>query len=595
MGEENESNTKFNVSTGGSIEKKGKKKTVLVVIGILLLLAIVVGLVYYFTIYTKPEEMYKRFLKSTMNSYSDEITNMDYTTSKTSLKLDANLDTDKLDEKVIDLINQTDLEIEAQIDSENPQFLMNLKADYDKEDLIDIQLYSDIEKEETYMQFRNFLDKYIEVGNLDNEFYTYFKNILENQKKSAKQKESMQKAIKIVEKELTKVIKKEYCTVQKEDITINGKNIHATKNTIKMDMQQLSDECTTVFKNLKNNEEFINCFENKDEVSETLERLIEQMEDFDEDDKSTIEIDVYTKGLMQKVEKFAVTVYSKENNQTVSIAVTKTDEQAYNFEILQGRNSVMAGTVNLEEKNEKEGTTHLEMDIVDFGKLKLNIEYNQKLNENIDKVDVKNSIKDNQLSTEDQQTLVTNLQKSKLYELIASFSGNNDLALMEDTNYQDDKKDKQTTKTQDNEIISYDNKEKVTFKIPEGYESTYISDNYKSLEKEDTSIKVTTLYGNKDKYYEELQEKKKYYETESNYENVELSEIETMEVNGRTFYCAAISYEYSNIGYTTPYKTIYVWSEISNDYLLDIQILGSDNVTSEELKELLTIDVKNNE
>lgn len=595
MGEENESSTKFNVSTKGSIEKKGKKKNILVVIGILLLLVMVTGLVYYFTIYTKPEEMYKRLLKSTMNSYSNEITNMDYTTSKTFLKLDANLDTNQLDKKVIDLINQIDLEIETQIDSANPQFLMNLKADYNKEDLIDVQLYSDIEKEETYMKFKNFLDKYIEVGNLDNEFYSYLKKALENQKKTAKQKESMQKAVEMIGRELTKIIKEEYCAIQKEDITINGKNIHATKNSIKMNGQQLSNESTTVFKNLKNNEEFINCFENKDEVSETLERLIKQMEDFDKDDKSTIEIDIYTSGLAQKIEKFAVTVYSKEKNQTVTVAVIKTDKQTYNFEISQGRNSILTGTANLQPQNEKEGTTHLEMDIVDFGKLKLDIQYNQKLNENIDKIKVENSIKENQLSNEDQQTLATNLQKSKLYELITSFSGSSDIAFMEDTNYQDDKKDKQTTKTQDNEIITYDNKQKVTFKIPEGYESTYISDNYRSLEKKDTSIKVTTLKENKDKYYEELQEKKKYYETQSNYENVELSEIETMEVNGRTFYYVALSYEYNGIGYTTPYKTKYVWSQISNDNLLDIQILGSDNVTSEELKELLTIDVKNNE
>lgn len=607
MGEENQSNqnvdpilngqtSNFNVTSGGNTEKKGKKKIVLLIIAILLVVAIAAGLVYYFTIYTKPDRIYKRLIQSTIDSYTDELKDMEYTTSKTSFKLDADIDTDEIEEDITDLINKIDIGVEVQSNNEEKQLLMNLQADYEEEDLLDFQMYCNIEEEKAYMQLENLLNKYIEVEDVDDEFYSILSEALENQKMTTSKKVSLQKAMEIIKKELTNVIKKEYCSAQKEEITVNGKTVSTTKNILKMNTRQLKDECTTVLKNLKDNEEFINCFEEKDEVSEMLENSIEQFEDLDADDESTMEIAIYTEGFMQKVAKFTLTV--KDSDETVTMAFTKTAENTYNFEISTQEDTVCTGILTLKEKNDEEGVIQLEANIPDFGKLKLNIEYSQKFNENIDIVDVTNSVKADELTDADQQTLVTNLQKSKLYELMESFSDKSsnligNTTVNNDYDYDDDDDDT-TASVKDNVIITYDDKLKIIFTIPAGYELGYTSENYKSLEKDDISIKVSTSYGDKDEYYESLQENKEYYEEEANYKNVQLSDMQTMEVNGKTFYYATFSYEYSSAGYTTKYETKYVWSEVSGDNVVDFEIRGAENITTEELNKLLTIEVEKN-
>lgn len=616
MGEENQPNqndnpisnaqtSNFNVSSGGSTEKKGKKKTVLVIVAILLIVAIIAGLAYYFTSYTKPDQMYKRLVGSTIDNYTNEMKNMNYKTFKTSFKLDADLETEGLDKDVIDLINKINLGIDVQTNNEDKQFLMNVKANYEKEDLVELQMYSNVQEEKTYMQLKSFLDKYIEIEDMDDEFYTYFEEILEKQKMSNDQKQSLQKAMNILKKELINTIKPEYCTAQKEDITVNGKNIATTKNTIKMNVKQLKNEFTTAVTNLKDNEEFINCFEDKDEISDALENSLDAMDEIDEDEDVTMEIAIYTTGFMQKVQKVTVTASSEEEEETVAITVTKTAENTYDFEVLEDNDAVCKGTVNVEEKNKQEGTIHLEIEVEDAGKLKLNIEYSQKFNEDIDNVDVKDAVKADELTKADQEKLMTNLQKSKLYELIESFSGASSSNLMGSSTTknktttnaidEDDDEDEKNAKTKDNEIISYDGKTKITFKIPSGYKSNYVSDNYKSIEKGDTAIKVSTSYGDKDEYYKDLQEKKEYFEKEgSNYKNVTLSDVETMEVNGKTFNRSKLSYEYSSGSYTTKFETTYIWSIISDESVVDFEIRASEGITSQELEELLTINVEKN-
>lgn len=625
MGEENQPNlneneifngqeANFNVSSGANLGKKGKKKTAVVIVAIVLMIAIIIGLIAYFIISSKPAQIYKKLIGSTIDSYTNEMKNMNYKTSKASLKLDADIETDKIDKKVTDLINKINIGMNVQTDNENQQFVMDLKADYDKEDLVDVQMYSNVQEEKTYIQLKSFLDKYIEIEDMDEEFYTYFKEILEKQKMTAEQKKSLQKAMNILKKEVTNVIKEQYCTAEKEDITVNGKKVATTKNTIKMNAKQLKDELSIVFTNLKDNKEFIDCFDNKDEMSKTLEQFMEQIEEWNDNDKSSIEMAIYTTGLMHKVQKFTLSSMEEENNETVTISFTNIEKDTYDFEVLEKNNTVGKGTVKVEKKNKEEGNIHLTIEVEDFGKLNLNIEYSQKFNEDIDKIDTKNSVKTQELTSDDQQTLMTNLQKSKLYELIENFTGGNALNLMNPTTtmmesddnddndeddydweYDDDNEDKDDKeKTEENEIITYDGKEKITFKMPSGYKSNYVSDNYKSIEKGDIAIKVSTAYGNKDEYYEDLQEKKEYFEKEANYKNVTLSEIKTMQANGRTFYHAEFSYEYAGGGYTTTYKTTYMWSELSDENVIDFEIQNIEDVTSEELAEILTLKVEKN-
>lgn len=595
MEEENQSNESMNFKATYGEKKKGKGKIIGLIIVILLVLAMILGLIYYFVVASKPDRVYKKLIESTIDFYTNFRTSADYKTSKTTLKLGANFDleTNELDKNVIDLVNKTKIGVDLQANNEEKEFIVNLEADYDKENLLDVQMYSNIEEEKTYMKLENWLDKYIEVEDVDNEFYTTFKDLLTNPKMTTSEKASLRKAMKIMKKELTSMIKKEYCSAKKEDIMVNGKTVHATKNTIKMNQKQFKKEVETVLTNLRENQEFINCFEDGDELEAILDSLINQVDDMAEEEEATIEINIYTKGFMQKIQKVTV-IFEDEYEEATTIAITKTEAKTYEIDFLDDKDkSVATLELKIEEKNKNEGNISYELAVPDFGKVKLTLEYSQKFNEEIDEVNVRNSVKMEELTKEDQQTIMNNLQKSKLYELIMSYANANTSNLL-DTDTKNNKNDNRIVSTIGNEIISYDEKTKITFKVPEGYELEHMSDNFKTLRKDDISIDILTNYGDKDEYYKIIEEEKQYYEGEENYKNIDLSEIRTQEVNGITFYAAKLSYEYASMGYTTEYEKMYVWTEVSDEMVLNFEIDGLENFTQEDLKQLLAVNIEKN-
>ena len=89
-----------------------------------------------------------------------------------------------------------------------------------------------------------------------------------------------------------------------------------------------------------------------------------------------------------------------------------------------------------------------------------------------------------------------------------------------------------------------------------------------------------------------MQQKKKYYEEDSYYNNVSLSDMNTIEVKGRTFYRATLSYQYADEEAETKSETTYVWLEISEQSVVDFEIQNSNKISPQELEEILTIEIQ---
>ena len=114
------------------------------------------------------------------------------------------------------------------------------------------------------------------------------------------------------------------------------------------------------------------------------------------------------------------------------------------------------------------------------------------------------------------------------------------------------------------------------------------------LRKDDITISVLTDYRDSDEYYRTIEKEKQFYEGEEDYKNIDLSEIRTQEVNGVTFYAARLSCEYDSMGYTTKFEKMYIWTGISDEMVLTFEIDGSENLTQEELKEVLAVNIEKN-
>lgn len=602
----------FNVSSEPAPKKKGKGGIIFAIIVILLLLVVTAGLAYYFMYYTKPEQIYKRLISSTMDQYTSKSKGNDYKTAKSSVKLGVNVEptSNDIDKNVLQLINNTDIEINTQMDVENKRIIADLNSKYNNEDLFNMQMYSNVQDEKTYIYLKDLLNKYIEVDvdenkTSDGEDYYAKLNDMLNVKNS---QQSTEKAVKIAKKELLKVVKPEYCSSSKEDVRINDKTVKTTKNTLKMTGKQLTDETRTVLNNLKHNEAFVMCFEDNDSVRKNIEEALKNINEGNIDENTTIEVNIYTQGLMNKVVKVSVILITE--NQTVTFEITNVEDNKYDFEIKTGdEQKAFNGTIYFEEYNDNEGKVVLEFNLEKYGKVAFNVDYSTIYNEPLDNISVRNSVKANELTVADQRTMYTNLQKSKLYEVISKIIGvnlansNNSLLNMNTTNNNStntqsilDPNNNNVTNTeeQQNQILTYDDKTKITFGVPEGYKINTTSENFKRLDKDNISIRLTSTIGQEESFYETIKEKADRYKTEEKYENAGVTDVETIEVGNIKFYTAILSYTYVNGDYKHEYKTRYIWTKANDKYILEMETTNADNIAEDELKQILTIKIEDN-
>ena len=587
------------------IKTKNKKGLVAIIIAIILVLAIVAGAAYYFMVYTKPENILKRVVGESLQSYEGSIEESDYKTINT--KIGANVkvtpnEENKDTKDIIDLINALYVSLNIQVDNEQKQILTKIESKYEDENLLNMDAYVDVEKKETYMYLKDLYDKYIEAE-MEDESYETLDELFENTY-TQEQKGNLKKALKIIRKEMENTIKTEYCSSEKQDITIDGKTSKATKNTISMTYKQFKDELITLFTNLKDNKEFINCYEKTDEVTKNLEDAIKTLQDEEDiDENATIKVSVYTTGILQNIVKVDFEVQSED--ETTLIEINKKDNENYEFKIT-SENETVSGNINIQKQDDKNRKVKIEIDVPEFGKVELNLDINYEIDGELEKVDTTNSIAADEITQSDYSTIMKNLEKTKLYELINKYSGNllkNTTLDLDDSDDEIDEEnedfdldDEEAEETEDseeneNQIITYNDEQKIEFNIPNGYKSSYKSNNYKSFSKDDISVKVTSGYEKIDEYLKTIEDAKKHYEDEEDYKNVKLSDEKSIEVDGREFKYMTLEYEYKGISQNYKYRNIYICSKISDKNIVIVEIRDSGEMEKSEIKEFLKMKV----
>lgn len=578
-------------------KKKGKKGLVIFIV--LLLALIIAAACYYFFVYTKPEQMFKNFIGRTYNSYQKAANeNKDYKTLSATidgkLEVKPDEDYDGVDEKVIDLINNIDLSINTEMDREDKILNAKIKSNYDDEKLLNINLYADSSNKISCIYAKDLLDKYIKAD-VDDATYELLDKAFENS-----YKETNFEGFKIFINEIKGIIKPEYCNKESQKIVIDGKEVAVQKNTIEMTCEQIKTEMEKVIKNLKENEKFINSFENPDEIEDNLEKLIKKFENTETSNSdmadTKINIAVYTTGLLQKVVRVDFALVEKEK---VGIAVTKSTDEKYLISALKESEEKNIGSISVNKKDEKEYDLEIKFDIESIGTIKLTLATKYDYNTEIEKIDEDEIVNANELTQSDMNDLMKNLQKSKIYELISDFSKNmtsknngfqNAIEEENEENYYDD--ENESLSTSDNEIATYDNKMKIQVSVPSGYKLIYGSDYTKEYTKDKTSVSVRTKYGTVEEYEKSLDTSKEYYNGQEYYKDVNLSEAKSLEVNGRKFKSRTLEYKYVIGNSSYDYKNIYFYSELSDDNLIVIEIQDKGEMTNSELEQFLTINVK---
>jgi len=558
-------------TTGGMKTFKFKSKIWLILAGVLLIIAGIITC--YFTIYTNPKMIYKKAINEITDTIFDVSDNLEDKESLT-LKLDADL---KLENgmdlsEISKLINDVDLTLNVQIDKTNKEAVLKLNSNYEKEKLLNVELYTNTKDKKAYLYVKDYLDKYLEF---DVEDYTAFFESIEDKEVDPKAHKT---AKKIFKNELYALLQKEYLGKESKGLT--------NTYTYKIEYAKLLTILNQARNNLKVNEEFLNCFEDRNVIIEMLDNL-----DFElEGAEGNVEIKITTSGLIQKVT--GASLKYELDGESIELK-TSVGEDTINIDFISNGETEI--TINCKDENDNIVT---EIKVIGLGSLKLITSADSEILSSIDKINTSKVVKIEELTEEDLNKVVTKLQDSKLYEFIEMFTGINlnGAELNTDVIFSsDDEIELESSETTNNANINtsanaiiikdYDGKTQISVQIPSGYEEVYKNDNYASYSKDDIDVtmEMVDFYNSEEECLKEADESYDFLKKEEDYKNVTMSEKREMAVGSKTFSYKVLTYDLVSSGVTSKYTDYYICTKVSNDVYYVVEISAVDEEITQDL------------
>ena len=365
--------------------KKSKKGLVAVLA--IIIIAIIVGVGYYFLKPASPKDIFVGGINSAFESSEKQLTD-EVKKINTTVTLSGNIESsDEEINQVAKYINEGKMSYNVQLDKETKKILLSANIDYKNENLLSGKLYYANGDENVYLYVQDLFDKYFKfnlkeaVKNEDD--LSSIQNMFNGDVSTTVGKIDSKKVATILKDTIVSNLKDEYFTKEKVD--------GLTKNTMKLTITELKQIIKNITTSLKDNQEFLNCFEKKEEIKEGLEDLLKEINEADTNEGiSNIEVSIYTKGMKNEVEKFEIKLTNSKSEQMI---------------------------MNMVET--EKGKFVIDADIPEVGKVKLNIEVKNDTNTDIENVNVSDSVEINNMSQGDMLKLYGNLMNMKLYKYIA--------------------------------------------------------------------------------------------------------------------------------------------------------------------------------
>lgn len=590
-------------------EKSNNKGKIIgiVIIALIAIVAFCCGYYYYKS--NDSKTVFVSAINKGIDKYEENISKT-CKTQDVTLKLSGNINSDNDDaKKVAEYINKSALQLNTQIDYENKNALIKLGVDYDNDKLIGGRVYYNSNDKMAYGYIEELFDKYfkMDLSSSDyNEMNETFNDIFETQSEmKLGEKVSLKKAVKILKEEISDKLNKEYFSKENCKINVASKEVKATKFKLILTEKQFVEMLQSICKELSENDDFLECWEEKDKIKDALVQMSNQLNETEKNDEVKIEFNIYKKGILNKFVKFEINMYEVNNeDEKISFDVVKENDKKYLFNAkseIEKENVEFSGDINIEKIDSDTYKYVVGSNIPEFGNITLNIEVSNKLNGTIENVNKSDAVSLEDLTEEEQETINNNLQKMKLYELLQNIYKNNpieDVNTGTDNDIDTNKGENEittTTNTSNQSIKDYSGKIVVSYGVPANFVlGNYSEDTYKIYRNENSDVKVTVTMQNKtlDEFSKEIDKNKEYFEETKDYTDVKATDLETKKVNNKDFKIRTLSYTYkSSISseYDIKYKTMYIYYDIDGENSYNVEIENADNITENEINQFLNI------
>lgn len=388
-----------------SFEKNKKKSKLLLILLSVVILLIVATVTIYFYINSNPLLAIKYNANKLTENITEQITKQEKIKKISgNLEIDYNIEsTDATLKEMIDAFNGLSVVANYKMDTENKILQTKLKTTYKNEKLIDANIY--MQDKKSFVQLPGVFDKYINVDLSEN--YDDIFNTSKNTKES-------KIIVKSINKAFQKSLKKEYLASENKTITIDDKKTKTKKISMELNDEKLAKISKDFLTYLKENQEFIKAANSISETKNTKEKIEDLIDEisFDSKSKTTMTLSIYCKGILKEVVRYEVEL--KQDEETYNIAITKHKDK-YDFKIKQEDVIISKGTMTKDKEK-----ISIEASLIGLGNATINITNKEEKNPTINKKEIKDSIKYEDLTEKQMQDIATKLLQNKGFEKLST-------------------------------------------------------------------------------------------------------------------------------------------------------------------------------
>ena len=562
----------------------GSKHSVITLACIIAAVAVVIGVLCLVLFGAKsPEKIYKGMLSKAIN---ESLAGEAMTANTANITSAITISTDIDDAK--DMLDGLSIDANVQYDKAAQQAVVALNVAKGKEKYLNLRAMGDLINKVAAVEETNLYKKMVKAD-IQDEFYDALEEVLGKDYTFESDASACKKAAKILYSTIESNIKPEWFSKEKVTTQENGK---LTDNILTIRETELEDVIVATVKSLRTNNDFLNCFTYRDEIVDMLDSIQDEVEDMSDEDV-VYTIHYYTKG--NKFAGAAIVHKDEYYEEEEIIEIEKKSKKEYEIRVEEndGRDLEVLQTikvvVNKLDKNDVD--VEVTMEVEDEGYITIAMATTAKYNKAIELLDVDSAVDYTELTEDDIQEIMDNLEESPLYDLVEQYVGTATSIGGGD----DDTRTPPagiTLQPGQNFVASYDD-DAVVFSVPNSFEEEYGGSSYVRFSKEDKTkytayIDVDCEWDSLDEYRDYLKNSVSYYSEDNGYSNVKLSDEETVKVGDKSFYKRTFTYTYGS--YTA--KRTYYYTPVTEEYTYAIEIDDDDEiVTSSELEKLLTIQI----
>lgn len=392
-------------------EKKPKKKVGLIITVVVLVLVALIaagGFVYLKFFNNKPQKIFEKAISKAFEMTEKTAKNE----GKLDIELSASLNSTSQDMMMANTyLQMIKLNLTTEFNMDKKVLNQGISVSAFDEPVLSVEGL--IQDNNIYFLLNNIYSKYIQVPSEEME------GVETNEIFNTENIEVSEKLVKELKQILLDEVNSKELT--QENVEVDGDKL--TKTTVKFTAKEIEQIITKLTVELYK----ISPVNDVKNIVEGLEQI--EIDEEDAENDNYLEISIYTKRLTGKIVKTEIAMINVADDEAIVVTIAEKEDEkveitfAMNEDSIAINKAVTMFTLTIKEEGENKGTVTLKANIDETSSVTITAKYSIDYNAKVEPKNVRNSINANDLTEEDMNEMMTNIENNEfLYSIIQSLS-----------------------------------------------------------------------------------------------------------------------------------------------------------------------------